>query len=172
MQQTATARALLRRLRPWVGKAIHVRWTTRRSFYQSEIEALLLALGRSKGRLSPELHVRVQGFLGRLHREWFPSTWRRDPTYADIVADLCWWLSVAECWHNPVPKARPRRRKGPLAEQPEELCRMLGLRPDCTVKEFAETWRAFLKRNHPDVNPDQTPEERRRFATAMGLRRR
>ena len=33
-------------------------------------------------------------------------------------------------------------------------------------------WRAFLKRNHPDLNPDQTPEERRLFAEAVGLWRR
>jgi hypothetical protein len=173
MQQTQTTRAFLRRLRPWVGKAVHARWATRRSLYQSEIDALLLALAGPPRRLPPELHLRVEGFLGRLHREWFPPTWRQDPTYDDVVADLRWWLGVAERWNEPIPK-RPRRRRrtGALAEQPEKLCRMLGVAPDCTAAEFAAAWRAFLKRNHPDLNPDQTREERQWFATAMALRRR
>jgi hypothetical protein len=169
MQNAATARVLLRRLRPWVGKVVHLRWKIQRSFYQSEIEALLLALRAEHGRLSPKLRLRVEGFLGRLHREWFPCTWRPDPTYADIVADFRWWLGLAERWHHPQPTSRSHRRSGPLAEQPEELCRMLGLSPDCMASEFAASWRGFLKRNHPDLNPDQTPDERRHFARALAL---
>jgi len=171
MQQVQTTRTFLRRLRPWVGKAVHARWATRRSFYQSEIDALLLALAGQRGRLAPELRLRVEGLLGRLHREWFPPTWRAEPTYADVVADLRWWLGVAERWNSPAPRPRPRRGE-PLAEQPEKLCRMLGVPPDCTAAEFAAAWRAFLKRNHPDLNPDQTHEERRLFAAAVAMRRR
>jgi len=92
-----------------------------------------------------------------------------DPTYAHILADLRWWLEIAERWHHPQPTLRLHRRSGPLAEQPEELCRMLGLSPDCMASEFAASWRSFLKRNHPDLNPGQTPEERRRFARALAL---
>jgi len=49
---------------------------------------------------------------------------------------------------------------------------MLGLPAECTETQFMSTWRSFLKRNHPDLNPDQTPDERRRFAEAVGLWRR
>ena len=159
MQQAPNARAFLRRLHPWIGKAVHGRWTVRRSFYQTEIDALLMALHAEKGRIPPALALRLQGLLGRLYREWFPRTWRRDPTYAEIVADFRWWLGVAERWSEPAPKtARGRRATTePLAEQPSQ---------------FMTAWRAFLKRNHPDLNPDQTPEERRLFAEAVGLWRR
>jgi len=61
MQQAPTARALLRRIHTWIGKAVHVRWTVRRSFYQSEVDALLTALGAERGRMSPALSLRVQG---------------------------------------------------------------------------------------------------------------
>jgi hypothetical protein len=169
MQHAATARALLRRLHPWVGKVVHVRWKVQRSFYQDEIAALLRAIQGERGRLSPKLRLRIEGFLGRLHREWFPRTWRPEPNYADVVADFRWWLNLAERWDKPRPRSRARRRSGPLAEQPEELCRMLGLPPDCMASEFATTWRRFLKKNHPDLNPDQTPDERRRFARAVAL---
>jgi len=88
MQQASTARMLLKRLRPWIGKAVHGRWTVRRSFYQSEVDALLTALHGRHGRMPPELGLRVQGLLGRLYREWFPKSWRREPTYAEILADF------------------------------------------------------------------------------------
>jgi hypothetical protein len=172
MQQATVARAFLERLRPWVGKAIHTRWSRRRSFYQSELDGLLEALAGCRGRVPADSRLRLEGFLGGLHREWFPSTWRANPTYAETLADLEWWLDVAERWHAPPPKRRPRRRREPLAEQPEELCRILGLRADCTVAEFAASWRVFLKRHHPDLNPDQTAEERRHFASVMAMRRR
>jgi len=173
MQQAPTARALLRRLHPWIGKAVHVRWTVRRSFYQSEVDALLTALGGERGRMSPALSLRVQGLLGRLYREWFPRTWRRDPTYAEILADFRWWLGVAERWSEPpVKRARVRRIVEPIADQPRRLLRLLGLPGECTETQFMSAWRRFLKRNHPDLNPDQTPEERRRFAEAVGLWRR
>src|SRR5207244_923926 len=81
-----------------IGKAVHGRWTVRRSFYQSEINALLTALGATGGRMPNDVSLRVQGLLGRLYREWFPRTWRREPTYAEILADFRWWLSVAERW--------------------------------------------------------------------------
>ncbi len=173
MRQARAARAFLYRLRPWVGKAVHVRWARRRSLYQSEIDALILELHNHPGRLPSGLHLQVEGFLGRLHREWFPPTWRRDPTYGEVVADLRWWLGMAERWNEPPPRpARRQRTREALADQPDELCHMVGLKPGCTAREFADRWRAFLKRNHPDLNPDQTPEERRRFAAAMGMRRR
>jgi hypothetical protein len=174
MQQAPTARAFLRRLHPWIGKAVHARWTLRRSFYQREVGALLIALAAESGRMSPDLSLRVQGLLGRLYREWFPPTWRRDPTYAEILADFRWWLGVAERWSEPPAKAVRTRRAPcePLADQPKRLLRLLGLPLECTESEFMTSWRRFLKRNHPDLNPDQTAEERRCFAEAVGLWRR
>ena len=174
MQQAPAARAFLRRLHPWIGKAVHGRWTVRRSLYQSELNAVLLALGADRGRMSPALSLRIQGLLGRLHREWFPRAWRRDPTYAEIVADFRWWLGVAERWSEPPAKAARRRSvvAGPIADQPKQLLRLLSLSHECTAAEFTSAWRRFLKRNHPDLNPDQTPEERRLFAEAVGLWRR
>jgi hypothetical protein len=174
MQQAPNARAFLRRIHPWIGKAVHVRWTIRRAIYQSEVNALLMALDAKRGRMSPELSLRVQGLLGRLYREWFPRTWRRDPTYAEILGDFRWWLDVAEKWSEPPPKPRRKRRATyePLADQPKRLLRMLGLPLECTATEFMTRWRRFLKAHHPDLNPDQTAEERRRFAEAVGLWRR
>jgi hypothetical protein len=173
MQQAPTARAFLRRLHPWIGKAVHSRWTVRRSFYQSELDTVLMALAAERGRISPALSLRIQGLLARLHREWFPDGWRRDPTYAEIVADFRWWLGVAERWSEP-PAKRPRGRRPPepLADQPKRLLRLLGLPRECTASQFLTAWRRFLKRNHPDLNPEQTPDERRRFAEAVGLWRR
>jgi hypothetical protein len=174
MQQVTTARAFLLRLHPWLGKAVHVRWTVRRSFYQSEADALLLALADGRGKMPPELRLRLEGFLGKLYREWFPRTWRRDPTYTEILSDFRWWLGAAERWSEP----RPRRTRGrralpePIADQPKRLLRLLGLPATCTEREFLTSWRRFLKRHHPDLNPDQTPDERRHFADAVALWRR
>jgi len=173
MQQATTARAFLRRLHPWIGKAVHPRWTTRRSLFQSEFDGLLRALAAHQGRIPPELSLRLEAFLGRLYREWFPRTWRRDPTYAEVVADFRWWLGMAERWSDPPARpTRPRRRAAPRVDQPKRLLRLLGLPLTCSVGEFTAAWRRFLKRNHPDLNPDQTPDERRRFAEAVGLWRR
>ncbi len=153
---------------------MHANWTMRRSFYREEADALLIALSRREGRLPPDVALRLEGFVSRLYREWFPRTWRRDPTYAEIVADFRWWLGVAERWGQPEarPARAPRRRAEPLAQQPEKLLRRLSLPADCTEKRFITAWRRFVKNNHPDLNPDQTPEERRRFAEAVALRRR
>ena len=174
MHQATTARAFLRRLHPWLGKVVHARWTLRRSFYQTEMDALLRALASKHGRMSPELSLRVQGFLGRLYREWFPRTWRAEPTYAEILADFRWWLDVAERWSEPQPRPARRRapRPVPLANQPRQLLRLLDLPHPCTAAQFTKAWRRFLKSNHPDLNPDQTAEERRRFAEAVALWRR
>jgi len=174
MQQTATAHAFLRRLHPWIGKAVHVRWTRRRSVYQGEVDALLLALAANRGPIPPELRLRLEGFLGHLYREWFPRTWRREPTYAEIVADFRWWLGVAERWSDPPPKRprAPRAPRRPPVDQPARLLRLLRLPPSCTPAQFRTAWRRFLKRNHPDLNPDQTAEERRQFAEVVGLWRR
>jgi len=174
MERAHTASAFLRRLHPWLGKAVHTRWTVRRAFYQREVDALLMALqAHDGGRLSPELRLRLEGLLGRLYREWFPRTWRKDPTYAEVIADFRWWLGVAERWSEPAPRP-PRRRtvREPVANQPKRLLRMLSLPLDCTERRFVTAWRRFLKSNHPDLNPEQTPEERRRFAEAVGLWRR
>ena len=153
---------------------MHGRWTLRRSFYQTEVNALLTALRGHKGRMPPELGLRVQGLLGRLYREWFPRTWRREPTYAEILADFRWWLGVAERWSAPPPRPKRGRRAKlePRADQPARLLRLLSLPAECTASQFMTAWRRFLKRNHPDLNPDQTPEERRLFAEAVGLWRR
>ena len=174
MQQAVTARTFLRRLHPWLGKAVHARWTTRRSVYQREVDALLIALAAEHGRIPAELSLRLEGLLGHLYREWFPPTWRRDPTYAEIVQDFRWWLGVAERWSKPAPKARRARRprSEPLADQPKRLLSLLGLPRQCTEAQFLAAWRRFLKANHPDLNPDQTPDERRCFAEAVGLWRR
>ena len=76
-------------------------------------------------------------------------------------------------WSEPPPKARRRRPpSGPIADQPRRLLRLLGLPRECTEAEFLSAWRRFLKRNHPDLNPEQTAEERRLFAEAVGLWRR
>jgi hypothetical protein len=171
---------LLRRLRPWISKAVHVRWTVRRSFYQDEADALLLALSRYQGRMPPELALRLEGFLGKLHREWFPPTWRKThPTYAEVTRDFRWWLDIADRWSQPEPRARARaaparaaRPKEPLSRQPPQLLRLLALPQSCTRSQFLRTWRKFLKENHPDLNPDQSLEERRRFAEAIALWRR
>jgi len=178
MQQATTARAFLRRLHPWLGKAVHTQWTVHRSFYRTEADALLLALTQQGARMSPDLSLRLEAFLTRLYREWFPRTWRRNPTYAEIVRDFRWWLGVAERWSAPparprrAPKKASRRPAEPQAQQPKRLLRMLSLPHDCTEKRFLAAWRRFLKNHHPDLNPDQTPEERRRFAEAVALRRR
>ena len=177
MPLATSARALLQRLRPWLGKAVHVRWTLHRSFYQKEAEALLLALSRYQGRMPHDLALRLEGFLGRLHREWFPPTWRKNPTYAEVVRDFRWWLDIAERWSEPRPRvrkpaARATRSKEPLAKQPEKLLRMLRLPQNVTRTKFLVAWRRFLKENHPDLNPGQTAEERRRFAEAVALWRR
>jgi len=152
MPLATSARALLQRLRPWLSKAVHVRWTLHRSFYQKEADALLLALSRYQGRMPHDLALRLEGFLGRLHREWFPPTWRKNPTYAEVVRDFRWWLDIAR--------------------QPEKLLRMLRLPQNVTRTKFLVAWRRFLKENHPDLNPGQTAEERRRFAEAVALWRR
>jgi DnaJ-class molecular chaperone len=49
---------------------------------------------------------------------------------------------------------------------------MLSLPKGVTQREFITTWRRFLKANHPDLNPDQTTEERARFKDAVSLWRR
>lgn len=175
MEQASTARAFLRRLQPWLGKVVHGRWTLRRSFYQDEMAALLRALSTKHGRMPPDLALRVQGFVGRLYREWFPRSWRPEPTYAEVLADFRWWLDVAERWSEP--KARPARARRakpprPLANQPRALLRLLQLPHPCSKAQFMTAWRRFLKSNHPDLNPDQSPEERRRFAEAVALWRR
>src|SRR5579871_2363688 len=177
MEHASTARAFLRRLHPWLGRAVHTRWTLSRTAYRREAEALLLALTRYEGRVPVDLAVRLEGFLGRLYKEWFPREWRPSPTYAEVVRDFRWWLGVAETWGQPLPKARATRRRPrpapePLAQQPEKLLRLLALPPGCTRARFLAAWRRFVKRHHPDLNPDQTPEERRRFAEAVALKRR
>src|SRR5262245_56993244 len=168
------ARALLQRLRPWLGKAVHVRWTVHRSFYQREADALLIALSSYQGRMPADLALRLEGFLGRLHREWFPRTWRTNATYAEVVRDFRWWLDIAERWSQPPPrargsKARPKRPAEPLSKQPAKLLSILALPRNCTRTQFLKAWRRFLKENHPDLNPGQSPEERRRFAEAVAL---
>ena len=81
---------------------------------------------------------------------------------------------MAERWSAPPPRAKRAKRKpaGKPSGQPKRLLRLLGLPPETTHVEFTAAWRRFLKRNHPDLNPDQTPEERRRFADAVSLWRR
>jgi len=173
MQQAAAASAFLRRLHPWLGRAVHARWTRRRASYQSEVDDLLIALAAFRGRMPDDLQLRLEGFLGRLYREWFPRTWRRDPTYAEILADFRWWLSMAERWREPRRAApKPRARRQPRANQPPRLLRLLGLPADCSEERFMATWRRYLKRNHPDLNPEQSLVERRRFAEAVAMWRR
>lgn len=175
--QASNARALLRRLHPWIGKAVHTHWSRRRGFYQEESEALLLALVGVEGRIPVSLALRLEVFLGRLYREWFPQTWRREPTYVEVIADFRWWLQLAEGWGAERPrgtKARAPRpaKRGPLARQPEKLLKLLSLPRDCTKERFLTAWRRYVKRHHPDLNPNQSPEERRRFAEAVALWRR
>ena len=177
MPQAATARVLLRRLHPWLGRAVHTRWKHKRAFYQTESESLLHELMLHSGPVPRELAFRLEGFLGRLHKEWFPPTWRTSPTYAEVVRDLRWWLDMAEQWSQPrngkKPRvASPRVPRGKRARQPASLLKLLRLPPDCSQERFVTAWRRFLKAHHPDHNPDQSPEERRRFAEAVALWRR
>jgi hypothetical protein len=178
MPLAPNASDLLRRLRPWLGKVAHVRWIIRRSFYQEEADALLLALSRYQGRMPPELALRLEGFLAKLHREWFPPSWRKkQPTYAEVTRDFRWWLDIADRWSAPrsrarKPAARAARPKEPLARQPPQLLRILALPPTTTRSQFQRAWRRFLKDNHPDLNPGQSLEQRRRFAEAIALWRR
>ena len=176
--QASTARALLRRLYPWLGRAVHTRWRTNRSFYRREADALLLELTRYGGAIPPDLALRLEGFLGRLYRDWFPRDWRPNPTYAEVTRDFRWWLDIAEGWGQTEAKKpratrrRPRPTPEPLTRQPQKLLKLLALPAECTEKRFMTAWRRFVKANHPDLNPHQTPEERRRFAEAMALKRR
>jgi len=180
MHHTVAAELVLRRLYPWLGRAVHTRWTRKRSLYQEEAAALIAELSGIKGRTPSRLALRVEGYLGRLYREWFPRTWRDQPTYAEVVADFRWWLDIADRWSEPRRattgngKRRRARRKPaePQAEQPAKLLRILSLPPKCTQKRFMEAWRRFLKDNHPDLNPGQSSAERRRFAEAVALWRR
>jgi hypothetical protein len=176
MPTTATARRLLRRLYPWLGRAVHTRWSRRRGLYQEEAEALLAELARVQGRTPAGLAFRLEGYLGRLHREWFPRQWRERPTYAEVVRDFQWWLDIAEGWGaQPAKNGRKpvkRALDGPPADQPKKLLRLLSLPADCSQKRFLTTWRRFLKENHPDLNPEQSAEERRVFKEAVALWRR
>jgi hypothetical protein len=178
-RQTSAGRSILTQLYPWIGKAVHTRWRVRRAFYQQEAQDILLAFGHVNGHVPNALALRLQGFLGRLHGEWFPPDWRPNPTYAEIVRDFHWWLNLAECWGTArttrkTKGAKPRatRRREPLAEQPVRLLRLLKLPRECTQREFLSKWRGFLKENHPDLNPDQTADERRQFKEAVALWRR
>jgi len=177
MQHASTARAFLRRLHPWLGRAVHVRWSRSRSQYRHEAEELLMLLTRHEGRLPPDLALRIEGFVGKLYREWFPRSWRPTPTYAEVVADFRWWFGVAEEWgragEKPTkPRAASRRPPRPLAKQPEKLLRLLRLPLKCPQEDFLVAWRKFVKTHHPDWNPGQSAEERRRFAEAVALKRR
>ena len=178
MPQATSARALLRRIHPWLGRAVHVKWRRHRSLYQGESEALLMDLARVQGQVPRELALRLEGFLGHLHKEWFPKTWRTNPTYAEVVRDLRWWLDMAEQWSAPrngkraAPKSATKTPLGKRARQPASLLKMLRLPPDCSQERFVTAWRRFLKAHHPDHNPDLSAEERRRFAEAVALWRR
>ncbi|HXF55521.1 MAG TPA: hypothetical protein VNK52_15510 [Hyphomicrobiaceae bacterium] len=176
VRQTTSARSVLGRLYPWIGKAVHARWRVRRSVYQQEAQDLLMAFGRVNGHVPQALALRLHGFLARLHGEWFPPDWRPDPTYAEILRDFHWWLDLAESWRDTrserarkAATPRAKRRREPLAEQPARLLRLLALPAGCTQREFLAKWRRFLKENHPDLNPGQTAEERRRFQEAVAL---
>jgi hypothetical protein len=153
-----------------------VRWTRHRSFYQRESEALLIALAQYQGPMPRDLGLRLEGFLGTLHKEWFPKTWRGQPTYAEVVKDLRWWLDMAEQWSAPRTRAGvkkpPKVPRAQRAKQPASLLKLLKLPADCTQTRFITAWRRFVKKHHPDHNPDQTPEERRRFAEAVAMWRR
>src|SRR5207244_6454946 len=95
-----------------------------------------------------------------LEREWFPRTWRRNPTYAGIRGDVRWWLGVAERWSEPPARnGNGRRRRAPSeppADQPKRLLRLLGLPHECTASAFMARWRRFLKANHPDLDRKST----------------
>src|SRR4029450_11832324 len=153
------ASALLKRIRPWLSKAVHVRWTLHRSFYQREAESLLHALSTYQGRMPPDLALRLEGFRGGVDRE------------------SRGWLAIAQRWWHPPQRARrtsvrANRPPEPLSKQSPLLLSMLSLPRNCTRTPFLTAWRRFLKENHPDLNPGQSAEERRRFAEAVSLWRR
>src|SRR2546430_12825964 len=145
MERANTASAFLRRLHPWLGRAVHTRWSLRRSFYQREMDALLMALQTHDGHLSPDLKLRLEGPLGRLYREWFPRTWRKDPTYAEVIADFRWWLGVAERWSEPMPRPpRPRRVREPPAPPPQRSPPLLAPPLSLTRPRPAAPWRRVV----------------------------
>ena len=177
-RQTTNARSVLIRLYPWIGKAVHSKWRVRRAVYQQEAQSILLAFGHVNGHVPHALSLRIQGFLARLYGEWFPPDWRPNPTYAEIVRDFAWWLDMAEGWGEVRParakktakaKSGGKRRREPLADQPARLLKLLSLPSGCTQREFLAKWRRFLKANHPDLNPGQSADERRRFQEAVAL---
>ena len=83
---------VLRRLYPWLGRAVHLKWSRKRSLYQEEASALLTELAGVHGRIPSKIAFRLEGYLGRLHKEWFPRAWQERPTYAEVVNDFEWWL--------------------------------------------------------------------------------
>lgn len=172
----ASPAVVLRRLYPWLGRAVHIRWTRRRSLYQEEAAALLEELSRVHGRVPSKLAFRLQGYLGRLHKEWFPRTWQDRPTYEEVVGDFIWWLDIAERWSQPAAARNGRKKKPrstePVADQPPELLRKLSLPRNCSQKKFMIAWRRFLKEHHPDLNPEQSEEERRHFKETVALWKR
>lgn len=177
-RQTTNARSVLGRLYPWIGKAVHSKWRVRRAVYQQEAQSILLAFGHVNGHVPHALALRLHNFLARLHGEWFPPDWRPNPNYAEVVRDFHWWLELAECWGEaraPRPKKAARAKSGtrgrrePLAKQPPRLLKLLSLPAGCTQREFLVKWRRFLKANHPDLNPGQSADERRRFQEAVAL---
>jgi hypothetical protein len=176
MTKMASPAHVLRRLYPWLGRAVHLKWSRKRSLYQEEAAALLVELAGVHGRVPSTLAFRLEGYLGRLHKEWFPRTWQERPTYAEVVSDFQWWLDIADRW-SVQPAARNGRPKKPrstepVADQPAELLRALSLPRHCTQKRFMTAWRRFLKAHHPDLNPSQSEEERRRFKEAVALWKR
>jgi len=115
-----TARTILLRLYPWIGKAVHSRWRVRRGVYQQEAQDILLAFTRVNGHVPNTLALRLQGFLARLHGEWFPKDWRPHPTYTEVVGDFLWWLDLAESWARPPPSVLRRNpaRSGAASPSP------------------------------------------------------
>src|SRR2546427_12045341 len=101
MERAHTASAFLRRLHPWLGKAVHTRWNVRRTFYQREVDALLMALQAHDGRLSPELRVRLERFLGRPYPERVPATVPKNATHTEESADFRWALRRTQRWGAP-----------------------------------------------------------------------
>jgi hypothetical protein len=121
MPQATSARALLRRIHPWLGRAVHVKWTRHRSLYQRESEALLMDLARVQGAVPRELALRLEGFLGHLHKEWFPKTWRRAPCNATVSP-----RRYQVCCHDAKPRFADRQTKLHRIEPRKNLPQMIG----------------------------------------------
>jgi hypothetical protein len=127
-----------------------VRWTVRRSFFQDEADALLMALSRYQGRMPPDLALRLE-----VPRQVAPSGSR--PRGAR-TSDVCQWHAtslVADIADRGLRRRHGAARddqetvrlKEPPSRQPPQLLRLLD-RAHLHRPQFQGSWRTPAE-NHP-----------------------